>query len=146
MERWLLELNFLGAALMTGIIWFVQVVHYPLFGRVGAEGYSDYSIAHQQRTTFVVGGPMLLEAIATGLLLAGKTERALSVPFLAATGLLLVVWISTAVLQIPLHEAMKRGFDAGLIRRLVLTNWIRTICWSARVAILGIMLRTGIST
>src|SRR4028119_2428265 len=53
---------------MVGVIWFVQVVHYPLFSRVGPEKFSLYSEAHSRLTTYVVGPPMLVEA-ATALLL-----------------------------------------------------------------------------
>lgn len=44
---------------MVGIIWFVQIVHYPLFARVGAGGFPAYSGAHSR---LVVGPPMLAEA------------------------------------------------------------------------------------
>jgi hypothetical protein len=40
-----------GATLfMVGVIWFVQVVHYPLFSRVGLEKFSLYSEAHSYET------------------------------------------------------------------------------------------------
>lgn len=32
--KWLLLLNLASALFMTGLIWFVQVVHYPLFERI----------------------------------------------------------------------------------------------------------------
>ena len=51
-----------GATLfMVGVIWFVQVVHYPLFSRAGLEKVSLYSEAHSRLTTYVVGPPMLVE-------------------------------------------------------------------------------------
>ena len=52
----------LGATLfMVGVIWFVRVVHYPLFSRVGGESFALYSEAHSRLTTYVVGSPMLVE-------------------------------------------------------------------------------------
>ena len=50
---------------MVGVIWFVQVVHHPLFSRVGPEKFSLYSEAHSRLTTYVVGPPMLVEAVGT---------------------------------------------------------------------------------
>ena len=47
---------------MVGLIWFVQIVHYPLFGSVGRGGFAGYSQAHSRLTGFVVGPPMLVEA------------------------------------------------------------------------------------
>ncbi len=46
---------------MFGVIWFVQVVHYPLFARVGADGFAHYASLHATRTTWVVAPPMLVE-------------------------------------------------------------------------------------
>ena len=47
---------------MTGLIWCVQLVHYPLFRAVGEPGYAAYQDAHMRLTTLVVGPLMLLEA------------------------------------------------------------------------------------
>ena len=53
---------------MTGLIWFVQVVHYPLMAKVGAEGYSLYQHTHMSRTTWVVA-PLMLTELSTAALL-----------------------------------------------------------------------------
>jgi hypothetical protein len=122
-----------GATLfMVGVIWFVQIVHYPLFGRVGTEGFADYSRAHSRLTGLVVGPPMLVEA-ATAVALVVRTPQ--GIPFLLpVVGLVLlgVVWLSTAFLQSPQHTILGRGFAAPSHRFLVASNWLRTICWTAR--------------
>ena len=117
---------------MVGVVWFVQVVHYPLFSRVGPEKFSLYSEAHSRLTTYVVGPPMLAEA-ATALLLVFRRPE--GVPLAAAlTGLALVVvvWLSTALLQVPRHTTLGSGFDRRAWSGLVLSNWVRTVAWSAR--------------
>jgi hypothetical protein len=117
---------------MVGVVWFVQVVHYPLFSRVGPEKFSLYSEAHSRLTTYVVGPPMLTEA-ATALLLVFRRPE--GVPLAAAlTGLALVVvvWLSTALLQVPRHTTLGSGFDRRAWSGLVLSNWVRTVAWSAR--------------
>lgn len=48
---------------MVGLIWFVQIVHYPLFAYVGAEKFIAYEAAHARLTTWVVAPPMLTEAL-----------------------------------------------------------------------------------
>ena len=53
---------------MTGLIWFVQIVHYPLFSRVGNAEFPAYEQRHTVLTTWVVGPPMLVEGI-TALIL-----------------------------------------------------------------------------
>jgi hypothetical protein len=35
-----------ATAAMVGLIWFVQVVHYPLFASVGADEFVAYENAH----------------------------------------------------------------------------------------------------
>ena len=130
--EYLLLAHLAATLFMVGLIWFVQIVHYPLFSRVGEEGFGAYSEAHSRLTSYVVGPPMLLEA-ATALLLVFR--RPDEVPLsLAILGLALVaaIWLSTALLQVPRHTALGSGFDASQWRGLVGTNWIRTVAWSAR--------------
>ena len=120
---------------MVGLIWFVQIVHYPLFARVGEEGFPLYSEAHSRLTSYVVGPPMLLEA-GTALLLVFRRPEEIPLS-LALLGLALVaaIWLSTAVLQVPRHTALGSGFDRSQWSGLVGTNWIRTAAWSARGAV-----------
>ena len=47
---------------MTGLIWFVQVVHYPLFERVAVQIFASYQQAHQRLTTWVVAPALLVQA------------------------------------------------------------------------------------
>ena len=47
---------------MTGVIWVVQVVHYPLFARVGVDGFREYEQSHQRRISLVVGIAMPVES------------------------------------------------------------------------------------
>lgn len=47
---------------MTGLIWFVQIVHYPLMGAVPGDAFRVYQELHQRRTTWIVGPVMLVEA------------------------------------------------------------------------------------
>ena len=117
---------------MVGLIWFVQIVHYPLFGGVGEEKFVAYAEAHSRLTSRVVGPPMLLEAATTVALLFFRPAE---IPAWAAwIGLILLatVWLSTASLQVPRHTALGEGFDAGAHKFLVISNWIRTAGWSAR--------------
>ena len=132
----LLFLVHLGSTLaMAGVIWFVQVVQYPLFATVGAAQFAAYEIAHAQRISFVVVPLMLAEAC-TAAVLAWTRPAGLS-PTLLVIGLVLVglIWLSTFLVQVPLHDILARGFDADAHRRLVASNWIRTSLWSVRAVL-----------
>lgn len=128
--------NLLLASFMTGLIWFVQVVHYPLFAMVDGPGSSAYAARHQAATTWVVGPVMLAElVVAIWLAVAPPSGVPAWIPRVAL-GLLVVVWLSTALWQVPLHQRLLGGHDGSTIASLVAGNWIRTAAWTAR-AILG---------
>ncbi len=130
-------LNLVSTWYMVGLIWMVQVVHYNMFNRVGAEQFARYEADHGRLITPIVAVPMLVE-IATALWLLSDTPNGF--PRWAAwlgVAMIAVVWLSTAFLQVPCHNRLLSGFDESTYRRLVLTNWIRTATWSARGAFLA---------
>lgn len=128
----LLILQLVSTLGMVGVIWFVQVVHYPLFGKVGISGFRDYEQDHQRRTTLVVAPLMLIEAVTAVALLWLRPDSI--PPSLAAAGLGLValLWASTFLWQVPAHERLAKTFDSATHRNLVRSNWLRTLAWSAR--------------
>lgn len=126
-----------GAAVwfLTGLIWFVQIVHYPLFSAVGESAFVPYEALHQKRTTWVVGPVMLLELALAVALVAGEPGPVPSSQAWIALAMLGGIWISTAAVQVPLHHRLSRGFEPHVARRLVATNWIRTVLWTARAVL-----------
>lgn len=134
-DRWIIALHLLSTAYMTGLVWFVQVVHYPLMDGVGEPGFVAYERRHQSRTTWVVAPMMLLElATAAALLYRSPAGMAPAWAWIGAA-LLAIVWLSTFALQVPCHKQLSRGFDEAAWGRLVATNWIRTAAWSGRCTI-----------
>ncbi len=130
---------------MCGLIWFVQIVHYPLFGLVGSDRFVEYERQHARRTTLIVG-PMMLVELMTAAAIVIVTPR--DVPrWLAIAGVALVgtIWISTASLQVPQHRRLAGGFDGLALRRLVGTNWIRTVAWTLRGVIAVTMIGLVVS-
>ena len=113
---------------MAGVIWIVLVVHYPLFAGVGELGYARYQTEHMRRITWVVGPAMVVEAL-TGLWLWWELRTAL-LTALTVAGVL--VWLSTALLQVPQHRRLTVRFDRDAHARLVRSNWVRTLLWSLR--------------
>ena len=138
-------IQILATAMMTGIIWFVQIVHYPLFLKIPGESFTTYERSHTVRTGWVVAPIMLVElgsAVAllfprltggTGLSVAGDPL------YLAALGCLILIWASTFLLQVPMHGILEQHPDIRSMERLVTTNWIRTILWSLRLGLLGVL-------
>ena len=59
---------------MTGVIWFVQHVHYPLLAQVEMGQAVAVAEEHQRRTGHVVALPMAFEGLTTLALLAQQPE------------------------------------------------------------------------
>jgi len=119
-------------AWMTGVAWFVALVHYPLMADVGPDLFPPYEKRHQQRTTWLVAPLMTAEAGLAAWLLVFPPPGI--PPWQSALGAALVaaIWLSTFLVQVPLHARLERGFDAALHRRLVVSHWWRTAGWTAR--------------
>ena len=79
---------------MVGLIWFVQLVHYPMMDR--AADFIEYERVHCQKTTRAVGPAMLIE-IAT-LVVWGILQPELLVDplYIGLASLLGIIWVSTA--------------------------------------------------
>lgn len=126
-----LLVNAAAVLFMAGFIWTMQLVHYPLFDRVGVEAFPGYETAHN-RLFFLVAGPGVLATLISGVALL--FVRPAQVPLWAVLlGLVLfaVIAVSTALFRAPQRGVLSGGFDRGAYEFLVRTNWIRTAAWSA---------------
>ena len=144
LSLWLLIANAASTWFLTGLIWVIQVVHYPLFASVGRSEFAAYEASHTRLITVVVGPVMLLELATSVLLLV---VRPAAVPmWAAATGLALVVivWGSTIALQVPAHGRLAQGFAEDAHTLLVSSNWIRTAAWTLHGALCAWMLHNSL--
>lgn len=141
-ETTLLVVHLVATAGMMGLIWFVQLVHYPLFAAVGADHFVAYESAHRTRTSWVVGPLMGVEGVSALTIAAVLLDDVGLVLTLAGLALLAVVHTSTVVFQVPAHRRLSAHDDAETVRRLVRTNWVRTIGWSLRVVVASAMIVT----
>lgn len=126
----------LGSTLyLLGLIWCIQVVHYPLMNRVGPDEFREFHHQHGLRISLVVVVPMLVELASSAALAVWVPEGV--DPVLPVIGLVLVVaiWISTFAAQVPAHRRLAQGFDTFAHRRLVTSNWLRTAAWSLRAVV-----------
>lgn len=124
--------NLVDAALLCGLIWTIQLVHYPLFARVPAAGWPVYEAEHQQRITVLVLPLMVANVgLALALLLDGAQPEGVAVLNAALAG---GVFLATGLVYAPMHGRLSTAHDPDLIRRLVRLNWLRTVAWTAQVA------------
>ena len=45
---------------------------------------------------------------------------------------LILIFISTGLIQVPIHEKLKVKYDEYLTRKLIKSNWIRTSLWTVK--------------
>ena len=115
---------------MIGLIWFVQIVHYPLMGYVPKDAFVAYEHRHTHLTSFVTAPIMILE-LGTAILLVWQMDQ---LPWFWWGNLVavLLLWASTFFIQVPLHAKLSSNYDITVIRQLVRSNWIRTVLWTAK--------------
>jgi uncharacterized membrane protein len=131
---WVLKLHLATTIYMTGVIWFVQIVHYPLMALVGADNFSVYVELHRRRTFGVVGPAMLMEAITGAWLIRQYGIDTSNTAVLVWLGMLLIFvnLLVMAGVSVPAHGRLAQGYSPEVLRWLVLTNWIRTAVWTLR--------------
>jgi hypothetical protein len=135
-----LIVNLVATAFMTGLIWCVQVAHYPLMSGWPHHDFGRWEAMHRGRIGAVVVPAMLVEGFAAAWLLARRPAGIPAWMPWAAAVVLAAIWASTFLVQVPLHERLSAGWDEGAHARLVATNWIRTVLWSMRLGLVVAML------
>lgn len=125
---------------MVGLIWTIQTVHYPLFARVGAADFVGYEKEHTTRMARLLAVPAGVE-IVTGATLVWTRPGEVGLWLVMVAGALLVaIWVTTALVQVPLHRRLGDERDGTSLGHLVLSNWSRTGLWTARGILVTAML------
>ena len=138
MTRILFALQILSTFALFGLIWFVQIVHYPLHALVGTPEFARYEAEHADRTGYVAGALMLLE-LATAAAMLLSRFRSPTIPAAQASlgfALVALLWLCTFSVQVPLHDRLHREHNRTAIGQLIRTNWIRTALWTLRAALI----------
>lgn len=127
----LLALHAATACVMAAVLWYVQLAHYPRFAKVPLAEFPAYQARNIRRTACLVGPVMALEgagALALALRVGGTTAW-------AGLAILAILWGSTFLIQLPLHRALREGFDPTIHERLLGTNRLRVVGWTARAGL-----------
>lgn len=127
---------------MAGVIWLVQIVHYPLLGRLSQFEPITAVVEHQRRIVAIVGPLMFAEGVTALWLLWRRPATMSAVSAWVAAGLLGVALLSTIAIQVPHHRELALGHNGEVVHSLIAGNWIRTIAWTARGVLLAFVLAT----
>jgi len=125
---------------LTGVIFVTQVTQYPSFADFNPETFRKAHDAYRIRVSWVVMVPMLIEAAGAVALVVITPSYTDVVTRWLGLFLLATAWLSTFLVQVPLHERLSQGFNHHAIGSLVSTNWLRTFAWFARSMIVMVWL------
>lgn len=124
--------------ILAGIMWFAQVVHYPLYKKI-KEGFVEYERAHIRRAAFLLA-PLMLFEIISAILLIGVVPEGMMTRFASINLILLmVIWLSTFLFQVTQHQKLSVRFSKKIIQGLIHSNWIRTLLWTAKGIVMILM-------
>jgi len=116
--------------MMTGVIWIVQLVHYPAFKYVHDENFTAFQKFHMRRISYVVMPLMLVELISLCFIWKSDLLNNINALFLFGT------WLATFFLSMPCHSSLAKKRSTQTINKLVISNWPRTLLWSMRLLLL----------
>lgn len=129
-----------GSVGMFGAIWIVQAVHYPLMRFVSGAEFTRFETEHRLRISWVVGPLMAVEGVCVlAFLFAPPAGLAWWLPWAGAAAEAVAIG-TTVFVSAPLHLRLNERFDPATLDRLVATNWIRTVAWTARAGLAIAML------
>ena len=121
-------------SIMTGVIWVIQIVHYPSFHFIEKELYTAFQKFHMNKISIIVIPIMLAELITGMMLFIDKSSKS---PFLIVSFVILVlIWLITGVFFSKAHNELMTGYQELVVNQLVVMNWIRTLLWTLRLLLL----------
>lgn len=135
----LLAVQFASTWFMVGLIWTIQIVHYPLFPLVGEDAFPRYEAEHTRRMGRLLAIPAPVEVVTAAALVFVRPSGVGLALVLVAGALLAALWVTTALVQVPLHRTLSEDPSIDAMRRLVATNWVRTTGWTLRGVLVAVM-------
>jgi hypothetical protein len=148
--RFWMSLNLLTGIGCAVLAWLAQLRWYPSLRAADAPAFRAVHDRHLRRLAWLAPPVMLADFGASVWLGSnlwywwGDLEWGSIRPFglyasaaIAATG---IAWVSTFLLQVPLHRRLEGGRDAPALDALLSTNRLRVAAWSAKVGILAVWL------
>ena len=121
----LLIVNFFISSFMLGLILVTQIVSYPLFLKVEVDNFSIFHDDYVSRISFIAV-PVMLGELFISTLVYYYFNTFLGFMILLS---IILIFISTFIIQVPLHNKLKLANNRKHMIKLVNTNWIRTFLW-----------------
>jgi hypothetical protein len=120
---------------LAGMIWTIQVVHYPLFALVGDDRFPAYASSHSTRISLLLLGPWAVQGVTTVWILLARPQGVPWWMVLVAAAAAATTVLVTVIASVAQHEVLGQGFDARAHAVLVRSNWVRTLAWSVHAGL-----------
>lgn len=128
------QLHLISTSMMVAIIWIVQILHYPTFLFIDKERYTEFQQFHMNKISYIIVPLMLVELI-SGLSILFTVEN-IQFSFYVSLSLLILIWLITGLFFTKFHSELSKKFSHNTILILIRLNWIRTVFWTIRLALL----------
>ena len=133
LEAWLVVVVVMLNAYSVGANCVERFVNYGSWQRLASSDFAAYHRAQQSAILAFVVAPLAISFVLQWLLLWYRPSGegiAVVWTMLAASS---VGFLSTALIQIPIHRKLDHGFSAELITLLLHTDWIRKAADAVRI-------------
>ena len=132
----MLIIHLIATSVMVGVIWIIQLVHYPSFHFIELKQYTTFQRFHMSRISYVVIPAMVTELFTLILIIISMDQ--IDTLVLASAILLIFIWLITAVFFSGIHQKLTLGYDQTVVDKLVKLNWGRTLLWTLRLLFISI--------
>ena len=130
----MIEIEIVINSILVGVILTTQFVSYPLFLKIDSKKIKLYHTFYTKYISYIVIPLMSIELF---LNLSNLYHNITIYPrYYISTLALFFVWLSTILIQLPLHRDINFYYRKFFIEKLIKSNWIRTVLWSGKLLIL----------
>ena len=130
----IIKLEIVLNSILLGVILTTQLVSYPLFLKVNIDNFKSYHNFYTKHISYIVVPLMLFEFFIN---FYNLYHSSIIYPkFYISSLVLIFIWFSTMLIQLPLHININFYFSKIVIDKLIKSNWIRTVLWSIKLVIL----------
>ena len=101
-------LNLVLSFIAVGLIWTIQLVHYPSMKFIPKERFVEYHNFHSMRISILAMPLMFAELVTSLMLFYQNFNNTIQTIFLANLIIIVLIWLSTFLIQVPLHNALSK--------------------------------------
>ena len=128
------QIHLIATSMMVAIIWIVQILHYTTFIFINKKQYTDFQQFHMNKISYIIVPIMVVELFSgLGILFIIQKQQ---ISFYVSFALLILIWMITGLLFTKYHSDLSKKYNEETILQLIRFNWIRTLFWTIRFALL----------